>query len=125
MLGAILSLLVYGLVIGLLARFAVPGKDPLKLWQTILLGIAGSLLGGVVAGLFGVLDGDDTIDRRRSDHVVPVRARRRDRAADPLPQVRPEAPDHRAFLAAYRLVSVSVRAFETLPARSRATSTIA
>ena len=61
MLGAILSLLVSGMIIGLLARFAVPGKDPLKLWQTILLGIAGSLLGGAVAGLLGVLDGDDTI----------------------------------------------------------------
>ena len=61
MLGAILSLLVSGLIIGLLARFAVPGKDPLKLWQTILLGIAGSLLGGIVAGLLGVLDGDDTV----------------------------------------------------------------
>jgi uncharacterized membrane protein YeaQ/YmgE (transglycosylase-associated protein family) len=61
MLGAILSLIVSGLIIGLLARFAVPGKDPLKLWQTILLGIAGSLLGGLVAGFVGVLDGDDTI----------------------------------------------------------------
>jgi uncharacterized membrane protein YeaQ/YmgE (transglycosylase-associated protein family) len=60
-LGAVLSLVVSGLIIGLLARFAVPGKDPLKLWQTILLGIAGSLLGGAVAGLLGVLDGDDTI----------------------------------------------------------------
>lgn len=62
MLDAILSLVVSGLIIGLLARFAVPGKDPLKLWQTILLGIAGSLLGGLVAGLFGVIDADDTID---------------------------------------------------------------
>jgi uncharacterized membrane protein YeaQ/YmgE (transglycosylase-associated protein family) len=61
MLGAILSLVVSGMIIGLLARFAVPGKDPLKLWQTILLGIAGSLLGGVVAGLLGAIDGDDTI----------------------------------------------------------------
>jgi uncharacterized membrane protein YeaQ/YmgE (transglycosylase-associated protein family) len=61
-LGAILSLLVSGLIIGLLARFAVPGKDPLRLWQTILLGIAGSLLGGIVAGLTGVLDSDDTIE---------------------------------------------------------------
>jgi uncharacterized membrane protein YeaQ/YmgE (transglycosylase-associated protein family) len=61
MLGAILSLLVSGLIIGLLARFAVPGKDPLKLWQTILLGIAGSLLGGFLAALLGVIDGDDTI----------------------------------------------------------------
>jgi uncharacterized membrane protein YeaQ/YmgE (transglycosylase-associated protein family) len=61
LLGAIVSLLLSGLIIGLLARFAVPGKDPLKLWQTILLGIAGSLLGGFLAALLGVLDGDDTI----------------------------------------------------------------
>jgi uncharacterized membrane protein YeaQ/YmgE (transglycosylase-associated protein family) len=60
-LGAILSLLVSGLILGLLARFAVPGKDPLALWQTILLGIAGSLLGGVVAALVGAIDGDETI----------------------------------------------------------------
>jgi uncharacterized membrane protein YeaQ/YmgE (transglycosylase-associated protein family) len=61
-LGAILSLVVSGLIIGLLARFAVPGKDPLPLWQTILLGVAGSILGGIVAGLSGVIDGDDTLD---------------------------------------------------------------
>lgn len=61
MLGAILSLIVSGLIIGLLARFAVPGKDPLPLWQTILLGIAGSLLGGLVAALLGVIDGDDAV----------------------------------------------------------------
>ena len=61
MLGTILSLLVSGLIIGLLARFAVPGKDPLPIWQTVLLGIAGSLLGGLVAGLVGAIDGDDTI----------------------------------------------------------------
>ena len=62
MLGALLSLLVSGLIIGLLARFAVPGKDPLALWQTILLGIAGSIVGGILAAVFGVVDGDGTID---------------------------------------------------------------
>jgi uncharacterized membrane protein YeaQ/YmgE (transglycosylase-associated protein family) len=61
MLGAIITLLVSGLIIGLLARFAVPGKDPLPIWQTILLGIAGSFLGGIVAGLVGVIDGDETL----------------------------------------------------------------
>ena len=61
MLGAILSLIVSGLIIGLLARFAVPGKDPLPLWQTILLGIAGSIVGGAAAALLGFIDGDDTV----------------------------------------------------------------
>ena len=53
MLGAILSLLVSGLIIGALARFALPGKDPMPIWATILLGIAGSLLGGIVAAALG------------------------------------------------------------------------
>ena len=61
MLSAILTLLVSGLIIGLLARFAVPGKDPLPIWQTILLGIAGSFLGGILAAILGVIDGDDTL----------------------------------------------------------------
>ena len=62
MIGAILSLLISGLIIGLLARFAVPGKDPLRWWQTILLGIAGSVAGGAAAGLLGFIDADDTIE---------------------------------------------------------------
>ena len=62
MLAAIISLLISGLIIGLLARFAVPGKDPLKWWQTILLGIAGSFLGGLVAGAVGAIDADDTLE---------------------------------------------------------------
>ena len=53
MLGAILSLLLSGLIIGALARFALPGKDPMPIWATILLGIAGSIVGGVIAALLG------------------------------------------------------------------------
>jgi uncharacterized membrane protein YeaQ/YmgE (transglycosylase-associated protein family) len=43
-----------GLIVGALARLAIPGRDPMPLWTTVLLGIGGSLLGGLVAGvLFG------------------------------------------------------------------------
>ena len=58
MLAAILSLLVTGLVFGALARFALPGKDPMPIWATILLGIAGSLLGGLIAALLGAREED-------------------------------------------------------------------
>ena len=58
MLGAILSLLLSGLIIGALARFALPGKDPMPIWATILLGIAGSLLGGIVATALGARSND-------------------------------------------------------------------
>lgn len=40
-----------GLVVGALARLAIPGRDPMPLWVTILLGVAGSMLGGFVGGL--------------------------------------------------------------------------
>ena len=37
-----------GLVVGALARLALPGKDPMSLGQTMLLGIAGSLIAGLI-----------------------------------------------------------------------------
>ena len=43
-----------GLIVGALARLAVPGPDPMSIWRTIALGIAGSLVGGVVAQLVGL-----------------------------------------------------------------------
>ncbi|MBA2384088.1 MAG: GlsB/YeaQ/YmgE family stress response membrane protein [Actinobacteria bacterium] len=55
---AILSLLVSGLIVGALARFALPGKDSMPIWMTILLGIAGSMLGGLVAAALGARSGD-------------------------------------------------------------------
>ncbi|HZO61167.1 MAG TPA: hypothetical protein VFB51_15885 [Solirubrobacterales bacterium] len=37
-----------GLLVGALARLALPGKDPLSLGQTMLIGIAGSLVAGLI-----------------------------------------------------------------------------
>ena len=48
----LVSAVLGGLVVGALARLAIPGRDPMPIWTTILLGIAGSILGGLVAGLF-------------------------------------------------------------------------
>jgi len=61
-LGALLGIVVSALIVGALARFAVPGPDPLPIWQTVLLGFTGSLLGGLVAGLLGLVDNDDLVD---------------------------------------------------------------
>jgi uncharacterized membrane protein YeaQ/YmgE (transglycosylase-associated protein family) len=49
----LLLLALVGLVVGALARLAVPGPDPMSIWATIALGIVGSVLGGVVARLLG------------------------------------------------------------------------
>jgi uncharacterized membrane protein YeaQ/YmgE (transglycosylase-associated protein family) len=43
--GAIIS----GLIIGVLARFFYPGPVPMNMFLTILLGVGGSLLAGLVA----------------------------------------------------------------------------
>ena len=50
----ILILMLWGFVVGGLARLAVPGPDPMSVWWTIALGLAGSFLGGIVGRvLFG------------------------------------------------------------------------
>jgi len=53
-LGDIVAILVTGLVVGALGRLAVPGRDPMPLWLTILIGIAASILGGIVAISLGL-----------------------------------------------------------------------
>jgi len=50
-LGHIISWIVVGLIVGALARFIVPGKDPMGCVATILLGIAGSFVGGFISSL--------------------------------------------------------------------------
>jgi uncharacterized membrane protein YeaQ/YmgE (transglycosylase-associated protein family) len=50
----ILAVVLSGLVVGALARLAVPGPDPMSVWRTIAFGIVGSFLGGLIAGLLGV-----------------------------------------------------------------------
>jgi uncharacterized membrane protein YeaQ/YmgE (transglycosylase-associated protein family) len=44
----ILGLIVTGLILGALARLIVPGRDPMGIGATILLGIVGSIIGGIV-----------------------------------------------------------------------------
>jgi uncharacterized membrane protein YeaQ/YmgE (transglycosylase-associated protein family) len=52
----ILSWILFGLVIGIIAKLLMPGRDPGGFIVTILLGIAGALLGGFLGqamGLYG------------------------------------------------------------------------
>lgn len=56
-LGGVIGLLlvaVVGLVIGVVAKLLMPGKDPGGWFATILLGIAGSWIGGFVISLLGL-----------------------------------------------------------------------
>ena len=51
MIGFIIGLLIVGLISGAIARLLMPGRDPLGILGTIVLGIAGSFVGGFLQNL--------------------------------------------------------------------------
>jgi uncharacterized membrane protein YeaQ/YmgE (transglycosylase-associated protein family) len=44
--GEVLGYLLVGCIVGPLARYLVPGEDPMPIWMTIALGAVGAFLGG-------------------------------------------------------------------------------
>ncbi len=53
-LGSVISVVVTAFFTGALARFAVPGPDPMPAWLTILIGLVGTLIGaGIVLAVTG------------------------------------------------------------------------
>ena len=55
LMGSVITVIVTAFVTGALARFAVPGPDPMPAWLTILIGLVGTLIG---AGIVLVTVGD-------------------------------------------------------------------
>ena len=51
MLTSIIGALIIGLIVGAIARFLVPGRDPMGCFATALLGIAGSIVGGLIGSV--------------------------------------------------------------------------
>lgn len=49
----ILGWIVFGLIVGAIAKFVMPGRDPGGLIVTILLGIAGAVVAGYLGGALG------------------------------------------------------------------------
>jgi uncharacterized membrane protein YeaQ/YmgE (transglycosylase-associated protein family) len=52
--GAIIGWIIIGLIAGALGKLIMPGDDPGGIIVTILLGIAGAVVGGFLAGLIGL-----------------------------------------------------------------------
>ena len=50
----ILTWILMGLVVGVIAKFVMPGKDPGGIFVTILIGIAGAFVGGYVGSMLGL-----------------------------------------------------------------------
>jgi uncharacterized membrane protein YeaQ/YmgE (transglycosylase-associated protein family) len=45
----VIGLALTGLVVGALARLLLPGRDPMSVFQTMLVGVAGSLIAGLIS----------------------------------------------------------------------------
>ncbi|OBA87582.1 transglycosylase [Mycobacteriaceae bacterium 1482268.1] len=58
----IISAILIGLVIGLLGRLVVPGKQHIPIWLTILVGIAAAFLGTALARAVGISTDTEGID---------------------------------------------------------------
>jgi uncharacterized membrane protein YeaQ/YmgE (transglycosylase-associated protein family) len=52
----ILGLIIIGIVIGVIARLVLPGRQRIGALMTVLLGIGGALIGGIVASAIGTGD---------------------------------------------------------------------
>jgi uncharacterized membrane protein YeaQ/YmgE (transglycosylase-associated protein family) len=62
MVGFIIGMLIVGLIVGALARLLMPGRDPMGIGATILLGVVGALVGGFLwRAAFGDSDGVEWI----------------------------------------------------------------
>lgn len=51
-----IGFIVFGLIVGAVARLLVPGRQKMGLGLTLLLGLAGSIVGGLVANALGTGD---------------------------------------------------------------------
>jgi uncharacterized membrane protein YeaQ/YmgE (transglycosylase-associated protein family) len=60
MLGLIFVGMVYAFITGALARFALPGPDPMPAWLTIVIGFCGTMIG---TGIVLAIEGRHTTDR--------------------------------------------------------------
>ena len=64
-----IGFIVVGLVIGILARFIMPGKQKIGIIWTLLLGLAGSVIGGSIANL---IDKGDIMELNVIGFVIAV-----------------------------------------------------
>ena len=56
MIGRIVGLIIVGLIIGALGRLVHPGKDPIPIWLTILIGVAAAIIAGLlISGILGFI----------------------------------------------------------------------
>lgn len=58
---SIIGWIVFGLIVGIVGKLLMPGKDPGGFLATIAIGIIGALFGGVIGRLLGMYQQDDPV----------------------------------------------------------------
>ena len=57
----VLGWIVFGLVVGIVAKLVVPGRDPGGIFLTMVLGVVGALVGGYLGRLLGLYGPNDPV----------------------------------------------------------------
>jgi uncharacterized membrane protein YeaQ/YmgE (transglycosylase-associated protein family) len=57
---SLLGTVVFGLIVGALAKLVMPGRDPGGIFVTMLLGVAGAVVGGFIGRLLGMYGAGDS-----------------------------------------------------------------
>ena len=50
----LIGTIIFGLIVGLVAKLLMPGKDPSGFFITVIIGIVGSLIGGFLGRILGL-----------------------------------------------------------------------
>ena len=58
---SVIGWIVFGGLVGLVAKLLMPGRDPGGFIVTIILGIVGALLGGYIGRALGIYQGNDPV----------------------------------------------------------------
>ncbi len=66
--------IIFGGIVGGIAKLIMPGKDPGGCLATIGLGILGSVVGGLILGLLAIDPGSDRVDRVHTRRHPPALA---------------------------------------------------
>jgi uncharacterized membrane protein YeaQ/YmgE (transglycosylase-associated protein family) len=58
---SVIGWIVFGLIVGVVGKLLMPGKDPGGFFATVAIGIIGALFGGMLGRMIGMYGQDDPV----------------------------------------------------------------